>query len=207
MSRLKSYYSADEITNNLYALSNEWMTADNIEYIGAYHKYSTGEVYTQATWNPAKSVKLVKFEDSTTDKFTYKKLNPSKKLKYQTPVNMPTIITQNNINSGAVIRYFLQKRNSQNIIEINQDQFSKWKIKQIDNIMYNGIKLPWYITGPKSDTFKNNVKIIGVKTKNIQQVKNANKKMPGIQKLLTNPLQYYTDTTFIKPIDINGLDS
>ena len=53
----------------------------------------------------------------------------------------------------------------------------------------------------------NNIKKSGVISKNIKQTRIANKTLLGISDILTDPLQYYTDTDFIKPTDINGLDS
>ena len=58
MSRQKAYYTIDEITNNLYTTGSEWMLQNFTEYKGLYHTYITGEVYTQAKWNPKTSKKL-----------------------------------------------------------------------------------------------------------------------------------------------------
>jgi len=207
MSRDKTYYSADEIFNNLYTTGKEYMTQDGVEYTGQYHKYTTGEVYTLAKWNEAKSKKLIVFEEFSNDKFLYKSLKPGKNLKFTAPKSTYISINQNDINIGYKIRYFLQKRNSKVILEIDTDQYNKWKTKQIDNILYSAVKITWRITGEKSDKFEKGVSITGVKSKNLREIKNANKKMPGITKLLSNPLQYYTDTDFITPTDINGLDS
>ena len=63
------------------------------------------------------------------------------------------------------------------------------------------------ITGSKPDYIVNNIKKSGVISKNIKQTRIANKTLLGISDILTDPLQYYTDTDFIKPTDINGLDS
>ena len=51
MARLKLYYPVDEITNDLYTYGSELMTEDNVEYIGAFHRYITGEVYTKSKWD------------------------------------------------------------------------------------------------------------------------------------------------------------
>ena len=59
MSREKTYYSADEVLNNLYASDKQLMYTDGTMYIGLYHKYSTGEIYTEAKWNSNKSKKLI----------------------------------------------------------------------------------------------------------------------------------------------------
>ena len=59
--RLKLYYTADEITSNLYTSGSQFMTEDNVEYRGTYHSYITGEVYTGSTWNAKTSKKLITF--------------------------------------------------------------------------------------------------------------------------------------------------
>tara|TARA_R110002153_G_scaffold24034_1_gene77060 strand:- start:495 stop:1118 length:624 start_codon:yes stop_codon:yes gene_type:complete len=207
MSRQKSYYGADEITNNLYAFNNELMYSNGVEYIGLYHKYTTGEIYSQPSWNRNTSRKLITYENLNTDRYKYKQLNPDINVTFQSLILKPVSITSSDISRGFVIRYFIQKQNSKNIIEIDQSQFDKWKASQIDNIMYNAIKLPWYISGQKTDSSNGPVKLLGVVTKNLNQIKLATKRMPGISSKLSNPLEYYTDVDFITPTDINGLDS
>ena len=63
MARKKVRYTKDEITNNLYTTGSEWMTTDYAEYIGLYHRYTTGEVYTLSKWNSQKSVELIPFKE------------------------------------------------------------------------------------------------------------------------------------------------
>ena len=57
--RQKVYYSADELVTNLHTTGSQWMTENGVEYQGSYHEYITGEVYTQSTWKPTLSKKLV----------------------------------------------------------------------------------------------------------------------------------------------------
>ncbi len=66
MARLKTFYTADEITNNLYTSGSEYMTEDNVEYVGSYHSYATGERYTNQTLK----VTVSKTEFETTYNFT-----------------------------------------------------------------------------------------------------------------------------------------
>jgi hypothetical protein len=47
----------------------------------------------------------------------------------------------------------------------------------------------------------------GVATKNKKQVAFASVRIPELQNVLTNYIEYYSDGSFIVPIDINGLDS
>ena len=72
--RFKIRYTKDEITNNLYTTGNEYMTVDNIEYIGLYHIYSTGEIFTLSSWNPSKSKKLIPYKELSESEKSYSQL-------------------------------------------------------------------------------------------------------------------------------------
>ena len=54
---------------------------------------------------------------------------------------------------------------------------------------------------------KNGVVQKGVITQNNIFKQAAIKKMPELETVLTDPLQYYVDDTYNIPVDINGLDS
>ena len=60
--RQKQIYKESEITTDLYTWGEEWQTEDGVEYKGLYHKYTTGEIYTQPVWNELSSKKLVKYQ-------------------------------------------------------------------------------------------------------------------------------------------------
>ena len=200
--RLKITYLPDEITNNLYTFGKEWMSTDNVEYIGLYHTYSTGETYTEGAWNANKSIKLISYEDATALKFQYKKLN-SVNTVYVTPIPYQA---ENSIsvNQQQLQRYFLQRKNdSNNIIEIDSAQFDLYANQQIDNNLYTAIELTWYITGNVDDVNINNSKQFGVISKNKNSVINAERRMPGISSKLSNLLEFYIDTDFVVPRDIN----
>ena len=203
MIRLKLYYTADEITNNLYTSGSEYMTENNIEYSGLYHKYITGEVFTGPTWNSKLSKKLYVYKDVTSKNSIYQKLKPLN-LSYDLPRSSNIEITKDQYNLGVIDRYFIKKYNSLDILEIDKSQYSKLVEKKIDPTMYFAIVIPWQISGPIEDTVINNVLVPGIRNKNILHIAYANSKMPGIDAILTNPLQYYSDTDFIVPRDINS---
>jgi len=46
-------------------------------------------------------------------------------------------------------------------------------------------------------------KVPGVIELNTKEIQRMEQTLPGISKKLTNPLQYYTDTDFVVPRDIN----
>ena len=201
--RLKLYYTADEITSNLYTSGSQFMTEDNVEYRGTYHSYITGEVYTGSTWNAKTAKKLITFLDLSSKNAEYQQLKPAS-LVFDKPNPTLVSITQQQINNKMVDRYFLKKVNETSIIEVDAEQYQKWISKQIDSVVYLGISIPWTIAGEIEDTIINGTMIKGVRTKNILQIQYANSKIPGISDYLTNPLQYYLDTTFVIPQDINA---
>lgn len=210
MPRLKLYYPLDEITTNLYTSGKQWMTTDNVEYIGLYHTYTTGEVYTQAAWDLKKSVQLIPYKDQTAEikkNTVYKKLMSNLKLQSVTPTATSIQLKKSDIYRGNIQRYFIKKYNQSNLIEINAFQFEQWQNNIIDSKLYNSVKLTWYITGNINDIKTNDIVIEGVSTKNKKQIAIASQRIPELQLVLTNFIEYYSDNTFYTPKDINGLDS
>lgn len=200
--RIKITYLPDEITNNLYTFGKEWMGIDNAEYIGLYHTYSTGETYSEGVWNSKKSIKLIPYEDVSSLKYQYKQLN-SVNTTYVTPTPYQAE-NSISINQEQIQRYFLQRKNDLNdIIEIDSTQFDLYANQQIDNNLYTAIQLTWYITGNTQDTMINGSKQFGIVSKNRNAVVNAERRMPGITSKLSNLLEFYTDTDFVVPRDIN----
>ena len=208
MARLKLYYPVDEITPNLFTQGKEFMTEDNIEYIGSYHRYITGEIYTEAKWNVRKSKRLIKYVETTTKQtYVYDILKPNLSLKYIQPTAHSVIVTKSDIRNGYITRYFIKKINNETIIEINRTQYDAWSQDVIEKKMYVATSLTWYISGAIEDTTSGVVNIPGVITKNQKQVKYANRNLIGLSSKLTNFTEYYTDNDYSIPVDINGLDS
>ena len=207
--RKKIYYTADETTNDLFTTGRQWMTTDEKEYVGGYHRYLTGEIFTESKWNPKLSKPLIPYLEKNTDPNArlYKKLKPKVKTKYRTPKSFTPSINNNNINTGIVTRYFYKKYDSENIFETDQKTYNQIQTNIADNKLYSIVTMNWKISGNKEDEFRNGAIIPGVISTNTKQVKVAEKTISGISKILSNPLQYYTDTIFTPVTDINGLDS
>ena len=201
--RKKIYYSNSEITENLYTPGQQWMTEDSVEYIGLYHSYSTGEVYTEEKWKPNQSKKLLKFEPQITNNILYRNNKPRLKTKFISPVPYFISITTADIQNKFVTRYFLQKTNQPQVIEIDKRQFDFWTENKIDQAIYNGVAIKWKITGNANTITVNSAKQIGVIEFNSEQIRLAKKKLSGIETKLTNPLELYVDTTIIVPPAIN----
>jgi hypothetical protein len=202
MNRQKLQYSPKEITTDLYTFGLEWMTDKFKEYNGLYHKYTTGEVYTQPEWNPAKSIKLIPYADVTTLSYKYKQLKPDLKTKYKSVYPFNVIIDIADIKKTWITRYFVQRQTDYAIIEVNLDQINDLNSSLIDPNLYKSVKLNWFIAGPLNDT-GTTIKTRGILTKNKLAVANAEKKMIGISNRLKNLSELYQATDFKVPFDIN----
>jgi hypothetical protein len=200
--RQKAYYTNEETNYNLYTIGQEWMTEDGTEYKGAYHSYITGEVYTESTYRPGKSVKLVKFETISSELTTYKKLKQVTS-KYNEIRSSYPIVTESDKSAKYITRYFIKKINETSITEIDESQYIAWTNKKIDPNLYNAIKLIWFVAGSLTSETINGTLYLSVSELNAQRVVNAERSMPGISQKLNNLLELYSDTEFTAPKDIN----
>lgn len=206
MSRQRLHYTPNQITKALYTTGSQWQTESGTEYIGSYHTYTTGEIYSETEWNPKKSIKLIPLVIESETVTTYKQLKtitPGKR----TPQSYTPIVTQNDRVAGFITRYFIKKANETTIIEINLEQYNAYLAKEFDKNLYQTISIKWIITGSLETQYKNGVKIPSVAQQNLTAIQVAQQTMPGIISILTNPIQYYSDVDIIVPADINGLNS
>lgn len=202
--RIKLYYPADEITSNLYTTGSEFMLETKKEYAGPYHKYITGEVYTESVWNASTSKKLVPFKQTNSVVDQYQKLKPSIQVKNTEPSQTIIKITNSDIKAGLINRYFMKRYDSLNILEVDATQYKLWQSNKIDKNIYSAVMINWYIAGSIEDVTQNGVLVPGVRSKNAKQIKYANSILRGASTFLTDPLQFYTDTTYAVPKDINA---
>tara|TARA_R110000868_G_scaffold39126_3_gene136449 strand:- start:1198 stop:1809 length:612 start_codon:yes stop_codon:yes gene_type:complete len=202
--RNKLRYTIDEITVDLYTAGGQFMTEDNVEYIGAYHRYTTNEIYTGPTWNSKTSVKLITLVKTRTDNVVYRKLKSNLVTKYYLPSATIITITEQQRMTGSITRYFMKKTNDNHVFEINNRTYTLWQSKRIDPLVYLTARIQWQIAGPIGDEIIAGVSKLGVRTKNLNQIKLAESILPGISLLLTNPIELYTDIDFKVPKDINS---
>jgi len=201
--RIKNYYSADQITNGLYTFGKEWQLADETEYIGLYHRYATGEVFTEAKWNKYKSQSLFPYQNDSKPVKTYKQINGSIKTKYKSPNNYFVSVTPADISNRFITRYILNRVNTDKFIEIDKKQYKEYRQQKIDNNIYLLVEIRWYIAGSIETQFQGNNKQPGVIELNQQSIHLAKQQNPNIVKYLTNPLEFYIDTDLVIPPDIN----
>jgi hypothetical protein len=202
--RNKLYYTIDEITKNLFTGGAEFMTTDNVEYKGAYHRYITNELYTQGDWNNRLSKKLIPFKTQQDRDVVYTALKRNILPKYKEPYSAVVNINSGDLKRGYIFRYFISKINSSNVMEIDAVTYHNWENKTIDPTAYTAVKMRWYITGNIADVESNGITSLGVNTQNGRQVVQASITIPTISDHLTNLIEFYTDVDFNIPKDINS---
>ena len=129
--RNKEYYSPEETITDQYTIGKEYMTQDRIEYIGLYHRYLTGEVYTQPVFSK-QSRKLIKYKEESNSSKLYRKNKSKLKTKFQTPVEHRIQITNEDIKNKSITRNILKNVSSKKLIEISDDNVKLYNKQKID---------------------------------------------------------------------------
>ena len=205
--RQKEYYSEDEIVKNQYTTGKEYMTKGRVEYIGLYHKYLTGEVYTLGKYNAAKSLALIPYEEESKDIKTYKSNKPKIKTRYNSPRNFYPAPTVDDINKKSITRHILKNVSTNQLIEIDQATVKHYQKKKIDNNLFQLETIEWKISGPLNSITINGITQIGVIEENIETVREKSKKMPELLQYFKSYSEFYTDTTYQIPENINQVIS
>lgn len=203
MARKKLFYTKNQITENLYTPGNEYQLSDGTVYIGLYHRYSTGEIYTEPTWNVKTSKPLSVFLTQSEQIKTYRKNASNIKTKFKSPQRHFPKISIDDIQRTYIDRYFLYKINDKQVIEIDKQQYGQINAKQIDTNIYVGIRATWIISGNVNTVTNGNVTTPGVIQRNQSTINRINRQYPGFRDTVNNPLELYVDTTIIVPPAIN----
>ena len=105
------------------------------------------------------------------------------------PISSRPIIRKKDEDIGFVTRYFVRHTSVRNyIVEINKEQYDVYK----NAPGYITIELPWAINGYSNTVYgANNVKFIGAKQKNLKVIELYEAKMPGLKRILLDPLEYF----------------
>ena len=175
--RKRIYYTKAQVREGLVTDGGEWMFTDNTEYIGQYHTYTTGEVFSEATFVDGKSRILIPYVDvqninqqneigiDTAKNFEYdniKTLNVKKSI-----IPNPNQIqpTDKDIKRGWVERYFAKKVNDDIILELTKEDFDNVGTENgLDSILWEKFKLRWRITGPIDEILQTNQQTIQIKS-------------------------------------------
>lgn len=210
--RQKIYYPDNQIIKNLFTSGREFMLLrDFSEYIGFYHRYTTGEVFTENEWNISKSERLIRFRNLSEPKKKYydlklfHKVSPSNPgirrknsnnndeyFRYTAPKPIRRKLTSKEIDAGKTYRYFVTKRNERDRVffEISPDQASSYgKLNEgINQFLYEVIYLPWKVDGPEYDIYEGDfMKISGVVDTNLRIIDRFSQKNRLLRQLVSNP--------------------
>lgn len=181
MTRKRIYYPESQILSGLTTEGGEFMTPDNIEYIGAYHKYSDGAIYTGGSYT-SNSKLLIKYRLNEPEvSFLYDKIAQRKFPKKAMLAPQQLIVTEDDYKIGIISRYFAVRINDKtgsSVIEISKKDYDKFRIKKSSTaFIYNLIEIKWKLTGPKNDVYNGNFRIEnGVYDTNKRIVESASQK-------------------------------
>lgn len=210
--RRRSYYSADQIQKNLFTNGKQWMKLDTWEeYVGFYHKYSTGEVFSESDWTIGVSMKLIPYRNRSENYFKYADLKEykqvgSNKLKivggsltemgnFRTPLPKKTPPTVTDMSNGQMKRYFIYKRNEPNRVffEIDNAQASTYNSSKygINQALYGLEEMMWKLSGPEFDEYYNGILMKpGVVDTNSRIILKMSNKFRIFTTVVTDPREY-----------------
>ena len=173
--RNKIYYPEGQINRGLYTNGSEWMLEDGKEFIGPYHSYTNGEIFTLPSYSATLSKKLIPYvnlSDSTIQKkFEYTSLLKSPISQFNPTVYSNPGPTEKDYANGFYYRYFTKRYFQKLISEVNKDTFEDTKDE-----FYIKVKLVWKLTGPLNDTNGTT----GVSDTNQRLLMQAESKISGI---------------------------
>jgi len=179
------YTPPEKIKTSLYTSGKEWMFLNNNEeYIGLYHQYPNGSVFSEAQFNDL-SQELIQYAPAIETKFgnVYYNLTQARFNNYIEPTYYHPIPSNLDYDNAHIIRYFVQKRNNlSQIIEVDDKSFksvNKQNQTGIDAGIYQKTTIQWSISGPMDS----------VRMANERVIRNSN--FNNISDYLTDPLQFY----------------
>lgn len=177
---------------------NELMYADNLqEYVGEYHVYPNGAVYSDAEYNPQTSKELIRYIEPLQNPICQTYLKISRKLfaNYSPPTQVFKIVTSDDYDSGFVDRYVIQKINEpEKIFEVDLDTFkslNRFNQPGLNEFVYRRDFIRWRLTGDVDYVLEWN-------SKAIQELELT---IPGAgTRLFSDPLEF-VKIAYTKPID------
>jgi len=185
MARKKIYYPEGQIQKGLYTNGKEWMLEDGTEYVGDYHTYYSGEVYTRSSYLRNVSKKLIPYinlsEESKKTTFEYDLLKKASPEPFTFSEYSKIPPTEKDYTNGFFFRYFAKRHFSNIISEVDSNTFSNLKDEY-----YVSVKLPWKLTGPRNDINTES----GVYDTNQRLVLLAEKDITGIRNYVTDYTEY-----------------
>jgi len=203
--RKRIYYTKAQITEGLVTSGKEWMYVDGTEYIGQYHRYTTDEVFSEATYIDGKSKILIPYIDTktigqqnelgidTSKNFEYNSIKTLDVQISQIPNPNTERVTDRDIEVGYVVRYFAYKVNDGQLLELNKEDYdSVGSPNGLDAILWKKFNLRWKITGPENDILDRfgNIKESGIIDTNRRTLNLKSEEYPTLMEYITDLTEY-----------------
>lgn len=185
----KEYMIMQEDENPDYGL------VPTVEYVGFYHIYPNGAVYTGAAPTPT-AQPLVKYFRSDLDvnqqtvnsipenNLIYAKMTNARFYNYVTPTTYYPVISTKDRQAGTIQRFFMKKINETEIIEVSGETYARRNDSNrvgVDLDLYDYVDIQWSIKGPIED----------VRTANRRIILQAETTLPGLRNFLTNLTEFH----------------
>jgi hypothetical protein len=105
----------------------------------------------------------------------------------RSPKSIGNVVSDRDYEVGYLKRYFITNVNYSNIKEVSSAEYAR-----VDRVLFNRVTVNWKITGPTRNVIENLIlQEMGVYEHNTKTIKLARKTFPGVDLLLTDPLQYW----------------
>ena len=176
------YTPPSKIRTALYSIGKEYMSAETLEeYIGLYHIYPNGAIYSGAQFYVDTSEPLVPYVEqrtpiemideqgngtgtTTLNNSMYYRMTEARFNNHYAPPYYYPEPTLASYDVGHFLRFFAQRMNdTSDITEITPDEFDRKNSDNspgIDEGLYKFLNLKWTIDGPIDDVRKANQRVI-----------------------------------------------
>lgn len=162
--REKIFYPSNQIQKGFYTKGTELEDENNKEYIGQYHIYVNGAIYSEADYVKGKSKVLQKISTKPKNNQTYSKLTNNE---YDLNLNDISIVvnkyyvkTDEDIENSYYIRYFIKRTNNKEFKETNKDTFESLENNDKFLRFFEVFNIKWYFNNPMYDYIKDNIIVI-----------------------------------------------
>lgn len=199
--RQRIYYTKAQITNGLKTGGGEWMFTDGTEYIGQYHTYTTGEVFTESSFVDGKSRILIPFVDlkkineqnefgiDFAKNFEYDAIKQVEVKKSVKPNEASVNIYNRPIKAGSIKRLFAYKVNDGQLLELDEIAYgSVGSESGLDKYLWRKFSIDWKVQGPDYDILdsQGNVKEAGIIDENRRTIERFSEDYPTLSKRITD---------------------
>ena len=178
------------IKEKLFSQGELWL--NNSAYTGPYNISADGTYYTLSKFVEGKSQILKTNRVSLYQRLLKQNNGVDISEKNAQVVNNTRIPTLEDYEKGFYTRYFIKRKDSNNISEVEEMKLGDIGEK-ISEVLYVGFELNWKISGPLDDRFdsKGVRQEAGVRDTNRRTLQRLEKQHTGISEKLQNLTQFY----------------